>query len=573
MSRRILVVEDSLTVRKLLEIAFAPVGLVLDFACSGAEGIERARAATPDAILLDYVLPDMRGVDVCQALAAMPEVAARPIVVMSGRAETIRPRFAGFPVVVDFVSKPFSPAEIVERIGAALDPAARRPAPATAAPLVGPDNRERAARAIYARIKDRLAQIPAWLAGLGAAEPAPFLARRLLTPDVVDGMAQALAPLLRTDDEPDSSDALEPAAILGDAAAEPPLDLLRALAITGQSGELAVDRRVLHIHKGSVVLATALDPDIYLGGCSVAGVPAAARARAEAEQRQTGRPLLIRLAEEGHLDRAGADALVQDRTRALVADVVTRRTGAYSFRPGAPPPWATRHGRPVAVADIVLDELRRAPAAALVDQAVPSLDVVIERAGGFSRRLRTVELEPDERALLALVDGASDVARLLERSRLPPADGLAILARLLELGLVRRRASAGVRAALGRGHGPVAIVAGGDDGFGPTLAELLGRRGSPARTLQLAPDRDAVVAAVAARPSLLVVDAQDPDGVAAALAVAFTASAELGDVPLVAVLDARDPARAGDLERLGYDRVLVKPVHVGVLEALLARAA
>ena len=69
MSDRVLVIDDSTTLRKLVEIALRGTGAEIDFAASGSEGIRRAAAHPPDVILLDFMLPDMQGVDVCARLA------------------------------------------------------------------------------------------------------------------------------------------------------------------------------------------------------------------------------------------------------------------------------------------------------------------------------------------------------------------------------------------------------------------------------------------------------------------------------------------------------------------------
>jgi CheY-like chemotaxis protein len=117
---RILVIDDSTTLRKLVEIAFRGTTAEVDFASSGAEAVRRALANPPDVILLDFLLPDMGGVDVCARLAAHPAAASTPVVVMSAKREGVREAFRAFPFVVDFVAKPFAMEEIRSRIGAAL---------------------------------------------------------------------------------------------------------------------------------------------------------------------------------------------------------------------------------------------------------------------------------------------------------------------------------------------------------------------------------------------------------------------------------------------------------------------
>jgi two-component system OmpR family response regulator len=57
---RVLVIDDSTTVRKLVEIAMRGSGVAIDVAATGSEGVAQARAVTPDVVLLDFLLPDLR---------------------------------------------------------------------------------------------------------------------------------------------------------------------------------------------------------------------------------------------------------------------------------------------------------------------------------------------------------------------------------------------------------------------------------------------------------------------------------------------------------------------------------
>ncbi|HWO19303.1 MAG TPA: response regulator [Kofleriaceae bacterium] len=119
-SPRILVIDDSVTLRKLVEIAFRGTGAQVDFAPTGTDGLQRATANPPDVILLDFMLPDMGGTDVCARLAEPGRAAAPPVVIMSAKREGLREAFRAFPFVVDFVPKPFAMEEIRSRLRAAM---------------------------------------------------------------------------------------------------------------------------------------------------------------------------------------------------------------------------------------------------------------------------------------------------------------------------------------------------------------------------------------------------------------------------------------------------------------------
>lgn len=117
---RILVVDDSLTIRRALELILKPLGYELDFAADGAQALERATAFTPDLILLDYVLPDMRAPDVCAALAATPTTAFTPIILVSAKGASIRQAYQDASNVVSYITKPFKPQVVASVVQNAL---------------------------------------------------------------------------------------------------------------------------------------------------------------------------------------------------------------------------------------------------------------------------------------------------------------------------------------------------------------------------------------------------------------------------------------------------------------------
>jgi CheY-like chemotaxis protein len=109
---RILVVDDSLTIRRAFEFILKPHGYALEFAADGHEALSRASSFAPDLVLLDYVLPDMRGPDVCAGLALAPTTATTPVILVSAKGASIRQAYQDAQNVVSYITKPFK-AEVV----------------------------------------------------------------------------------------------------------------------------------------------------------------------------------------------------------------------------------------------------------------------------------------------------------------------------------------------------------------------------------------------------------------------------------------------------------------------------
>ncbi len=123
--RRILLVEDETSITKPLADALEREGFETVVAATAAEGLELGRSSSPDLILLDLMLPDGSGFDVCRELRKTSEV---PIVMLTARGDEAD-RIVGLEMGADdYVVKPFSAREVVARIRAVLRRAGSAPA-------------------------------------------------------------------------------------------------------------------------------------------------------------------------------------------------------------------------------------------------------------------------------------------------------------------------------------------------------------------------------------------------------------------------------------------------------------
>ena len=111
MSLKILVVDDSPTLRKFIvkHLSAYSANYQVLTAANGSEGVELAKKEKPDLILLDFILPDMNGEDVCNKLLADQETASIPIVLMSSSGPDITRTEGKFEAIKRSMVKPFSP--------------------------------------------------------------------------------------------------------------------------------------------------------------------------------------------------------------------------------------------------------------------------------------------------------------------------------------------------------------------------------------------------------------------------------------------------------------------------------
>jgi two-component system alkaline phosphatase synthesis response regulator PhoP len=134
----ILVVEDDKDIADLIARSLHKAGYATDIAASGTAVRPKVKAAAPDLILLDLMLPGMDGLVVCQMLRADPATASIPIIMLTARGDEAE-RIAGLDLGADdYVTKPFSPRELTARVAALLRRVQRPPAPAGSLLTYGP---------------------------------------------------------------------------------------------------------------------------------------------------------------------------------------------------------------------------------------------------------------------------------------------------------------------------------------------------------------------------------------------------------------------------------------------------
>jgi DNA-binding response OmpR family regulator len=128
MAKRVLVVDDNVDVIKMVGLMLESVGYEIIAAQSGEQALVKAQTEKPDVVILDIMMPDMDGYEVCRRLRANPNTSHLPILMFTAKA-TPSDKLAGFQAGADdYLTKPVHPAELIARVEAALLRSARRPA-------------------------------------------------------------------------------------------------------------------------------------------------------------------------------------------------------------------------------------------------------------------------------------------------------------------------------------------------------------------------------------------------------------------------------------------------------------
>lgn len=119
--KTILVADDDPVILGLLEVNFEMEGFVVLTAADGQEALEVAKNDRPDLIVLDVMMPKMTGHEVADALRADADLSSIPVVFLSAKAQGADIARGMELGAADYVTKPFDPIELVERVAAVLE--------------------------------------------------------------------------------------------------------------------------------------------------------------------------------------------------------------------------------------------------------------------------------------------------------------------------------------------------------------------------------------------------------------------------------------------------------------------
>ena len=117
----VLVVDDDPVIQKLLQVNFEMEGYTVITAGDGEEGLAKAQAERPDAVVLDVMMPKMDGLEVARRLKGDAETRSIPIILLSAKAQQADVQAGQATGADEYLTKPFDPLELLQRVGALID--------------------------------------------------------------------------------------------------------------------------------------------------------------------------------------------------------------------------------------------------------------------------------------------------------------------------------------------------------------------------------------------------------------------------------------------------------------------
>ncbi|NWF72797.1 MAG: response regulator transcription factor [Nitrospirae bacterium] len=116
--KKILIVEDEPEIAKLVKLYMEKAGFHANIADSGIEALKMIKSERPDLMILDLMLPEIDGIEVCKRIRTSPDTALLPIIMLTAKAEESDTIIGLELGADDYVTKPFSPKALVARVKA-----------------------------------------------------------------------------------------------------------------------------------------------------------------------------------------------------------------------------------------------------------------------------------------------------------------------------------------------------------------------------------------------------------------------------------------------------------------------
>ena len=368
--RKVLVIDDSVMLLSFVKDILSDANYDVRTASNAQESLAAAKADPPDLILLDYVLPDMKGDEVARRLREDPATADVPVIYMSGLGADLRPDSAGSSNVIGSLNKPFTSDLLIRTVENHMpespdDP--QSPAPDT---QPAPTSAEHASTDFgFEEAQPQPAMQPAeqvappaeewWSAppaqetwGQPSAAPSFIPPGQLATGDDLLPVGEAMATTAAAAPVPESDLPNESvtggAYFCGDTSFFSMNWALQTIAkgkLTGTFRSFWNKEPVdLLVKNGEIVLATTRDPELYCSEAPITlvNVDQEKIGEARTQQRETGCPLFVTLAQGGLILQEPALQLVQHYGQKLFATLWTTSRVRFMFEQSPElPSWTT----------------------------------------------------------------------------------------------------------------------------------------------------------------------------------------------------------------------------------------
>lgn len=452
MSARILVVDDSPTIRKVVTRILERHDYQTLTAGDGVEALRLLDREKADLMLVDFVMPRMNGYQLCLSVRQNERLRELPVVLMSAKGDKIRGKFVQQTGALDAITKPFDARGLLAVVESALGKAegAAKEGSVPPEPISGPDTSSEGTETrgleSAARLGEFLARAlaPALTSASASRRPGEvegFAARfaHALTPEVITNLLEEVASL---DLATATGETLS-----GDLGSISIAEILQLLDQQKKTGALtlhhATKRVTLFMREGSLDFASYTGlPEAFLIGRYLADHGDVDRVHIEEYVRQSqreARALGDFLVKSRIVEPPALSEALKRQTSELLYEVVRWRTGRFRFVERAESELSSQARLGLHTAGLVMEGFRRVDEWRLIEDSFDFSDVLFCDALAIANFRDQQGLSAEELRVLGAIDGEASVGEILDGLGGTSFENCKTLYRLLNVRLIKRR--------------------------------------------------------------------------------------------------------------------------------------
>lgn len=464
MASKILIIDDSPTVLKMMELTLKEEGYETISARDGAEGIRLARQELPDLIIVDFLMTKMTGFQVCQLLRKDERCKDIPLLVALNKGDDFGPKLSETYERVAYIVKPFLPVEIVERVRKLLGPTDKGREEVKKIRSLPLPPRETAPEKNFLptiELSNIIAAIQDPLIDKVKAEVNDYIKERVeevLLEEIQRHASNMVQEVFRhfyaeriekfleeKIKEHFQFDGRAAEGLRGNMSEFKLPEVLQLIGLQQKTGKLILTRNgdmgTIFLRQGKVIFASQRGRETG----QLLGRRLIEEGKINAEQlevlleiqRKTGERLGKMLTDMGYINHRELEKTLETQTCQTVYNIIRWSEGSFHFEEVDLPSHLSDVNIELDVQNLILEGVRRLDEWHLIEQKIPNFQMVFMLSSQNRARMDNLKLSEEERILLRLINGRRNISELMTLSGLDDFTTCKTLCGLLSAGLIQ----------------------------------------------------------------------------------------------------------------------------------------
>ncbi|MEK6693659.1 MAG: response regulator [Nitrospirota bacterium] len=424
--RKVVVIDDSPTVRKLAEVVLTEEGYKVYTAEDGEEGLKLAEEVLPSVILVDFIMPRMNGYQFCKMVRNNDVLKDVPVILITAKGEDVGVKFTEKFGVVDYFIKPFQPEELVEKVNTIIQNQREI--------VTVPDT--------FLEEKEREKEVtePVYTADIG--ESVDRVIRRYFYKEFPSLLQKTIADILK------QSGVVKTAAITlsGDLSDFSLFDVFQLIDNAKSSGKLSIYSPTLsseiYFDKGSIVYAaTSKQGRSFLSGDLIEkrkNIPKDVFKRVYRKSKESGMPILSAFVKEGVLTEDESMAILRDRIDDAIYSTMELESGHFFFEKMPLPENFSDIPIRLKASQLILEGARRVDERRFAAKMFQDNRIVFMRLM-TDVALEDINLDENELRIFSLVDGKRTLGDIIKMSSIEEREAKRIFYTLTKVGILKKK--------------------------------------------------------------------------------------------------------------------------------------